>query len=417
MKMTGQRGFHMMAKPMGPICNLNCKYCFYLEKNELFDHNEKFLMNDEVLEAYIKKYINSQSIPEISFVWQGGEPMLAGLDFYKKAINLQKKYAGEKKIINSIQTNGTLLDDEWCAFLKENGFLVGISLDGPVFFHDKYRVNRQGNSTFYEVVAGIELLKKYQIEFNVLMCVTKESVRYGKRIYQFFKHMGVRHIQFTPLVERVPDEQAMKMNLNYALTPVAGEGKLSEVVTSFSVEPIAYGEFLVEVFDQWVKNDVGKTFISNIEVVLPAWMGLGATMCTYAEKCGESVIIEHNGDIYSCDHFMYPSYRLGNILTDDPMQLVKSKQQMEFGEVKNKKLSEKCRNCEVLFACRGGCPKQRFVQYQGDNLPTNYLCEGYKKYYTHIHRYMKAMVQLIENGLPASKVMELQKGPIMIFND
>lgn len=403
-------GFHLMAKPVGPVCNLQCGYCFYLEKNCLFQKGEEFLMSDKVLEAYIFKYINSQNVPEISFVWQGGEPMLAGIPFYEKVIELQKKYANGKHILNSIQTNGTLLDEEWCAFFKRHQFLVGISMDGPASIHNQYRVDRHGEGTFKKVLQGIKLLQKYEIEFNVLVCVSRESCKYGTQIYNFLKNINVKHIQFTPLIERLADKDAIEWGFHYAMP----DSKQIQV-TEFSVIPKEYGDFMIEIFDNWMKEDVGTVFIHNIETVLPIWMGLPSTMCIHTQECGGCMIVEHNGDIYSCDHFMYPQYKIGNILTDDPWELVCSKKQVEFGQIKNKKLSIKCQMCEVKVICGGGCPKHRFITYGSDVVPTHYLCEAYEKFYRHINPYMRTIVKLIQNGRPASEVMDIARGTVLLL--
>ena len=402
-------GYHMMAKPMGPVCNLQCGYCFYLEKNNLFQKNEKFCMSDEVLEAYVRKYINSQSVPEVAFVWQGGEPMLAGLSFYEKVVALQEKYANGKHITNSLQTNGILLDEEWCAFLKRHQFLVGISMDGPASIHDRYRVDTRGEGTFKKVLKGIKLLKQYGIEFNVLVSVSRESCQDGRKIYNFLKSIGVTHMQFTPLIERLPDEKANELGLHYAMP----ESKQTQV-TDFSVIPKEYGKFLIEVFDTWMEEDVGKIFIHNVEAVLPVWMGLPATMCIYTQNCGGCLIVEHNGDIYSCDHFMYPQYKLGNIMQDDPWELLQSEEQRLFG-LQKENYSLKCQMCDVKAVCGGGCPKHRFVLQDGGTVPTHYLCEGYEMFYRHINRYMRAIVQLIQHGRPASEVMDLAKGSVILL--
>lgn len=410
MENTGKKGFHIMAKPAGPACNLRCKYCFYLEKKNFYKETPPHAMDDAVLEAYVKTYCD-QPIPEISFVWQGGEPMLAGLDFYRRALAYQEKYAGGRKIVNSIQTNGTLLNEDWCALLKEHNFLVGLSFDGPKFLHDKYRVDASGEGTFERVMDSIHLLQTHDIPFNIMCCVTREATPHGLQIYRFLRGLGAEHIQFSPIVERVPDACAEEYGLDYG-TP---DGE-SSAATPFSVIPEEYGAFLMEVFDEWIAHDVGKVFIHNIESVLPAWLGLDATMCIYAKQCGRSIIVEHDGSLFSCDHFMYPEYRIGNIQTDDVPMLLDSERQTAFGARKSELLSAECKHCEVLFACHGGCPKHRFVPTDGD-VPQNYLCGAYRAFYRHIHRYMKAMAQLITQGEPASRVMELLSGgTIVIYN-
>lgn len=398
-----------MAKPMGPICNLNCDYCFYLEKKSLFPALEQFRMSDQVLETYIKIYMQ-QDIPEISFVWQGGEPMLAGIEFYEKAWELQQMYANGRKVTNALQTNGTLLNDEWCQFLKSHNFSVGLSLDGPEKVHNRHRKNQCGKGAFAQVMEGLRLLQKYQIDYNVLACVTGDEKEDPLEIYHFFKRQGVKCIQFTPVVERKPDEDSEKLRLCHAMP---GKEDTSTELMEWSVKPAQYGDFLIRIFDEWVKKDVGDIFVMNFEWALTSWLGLENTMCVFTKQCGGCGIIEHDGDIYSCDHYMYPQYRLGNILESHPAVLMTSERQKQFGEMKEKGLPEKCRKCEVLFACRGECPRHRFgVSGQEDGV--SYLCEGYKNFFWHIHPYMKAMVQLIENDLPASRIMTLREEPVVI---
>ncbi|MEH7094430.1 anaerobic sulfatase maturase [Neobacillus vireti] len=409
-------GFHVLSKPAGPICNIDCNYCFYTEKEALFPKKNNFRMSDEVLEKFIKTYISSQDIPEIQFVWQGGEPTLVGLDYYRKVVSLQAKYAGGKKIINSLQTNGIRLNDEWCTFLKENVFLVGLSLDGPENLHDYYRVDKKGNPTFSKVLAALNLLKEYEIPFNVLVSVTRESSRKPLEVYHFLKNQGVEFIQFNPIIERTPDEMAVKIGLRHA-TPQANhaEGQ-KDLVTDFSVEQGAFGNFLTEIFDEWVRNDVGTVHVMNFEWALESWLGLPSTVCIFSEECGNALAIEHNGDIYSCDHYVYPDYHLGNVLEQNLKGMVESNKQKAFGQNKKSSLPKQCRECEVKFACHGECPRHRFVRTHDNEPGLSYLCSDYKHYFHHIHRYMKVMVQLIENGLPASKVMDVIKAPIVIAN-
>ncbi len=408
------RGFNIIAKPIGPVCNMNCHYCFYSEKSSLYQEKQSLHMTDEVLETFIRKYIQSQDNPEVQFVWQGGEPTLMGLDFYSKVVMLQNKYAGNKRIMNSIQTNGILLDDDWCKFLKRYGFLVGLSMDGPEMVHDRFRVGRSGRPTFQKVKKGMELLKKYQVPFNVLVCVTKDSSKSSLEIYKYFKENGVKYIQFSPIVERVPADSDRDLGLKHA-SPASLCGTENQVkVSSYTVDPLDYGEFLIQIFDEWVKEDVGSIHVMNFEWALEAWLGLPATYCFFSRQCGNAVAIEHNGDIYSCDHYVYPDYKLGNITADMPEDIVKSVLQLEFGRKKRVNLPQWCKSCDVLFACNGECPKNRFINTVDGEPGLNYLCEGYKNYFHHIHPYMKVMVQLIEIGQPAARVMEVIKGPLAI---
>ncbi len=401
-----------MAKPSGPECNLNCDYCFYLEKNNFLEELRPLHMSDEVLEAYVSKYISSQKSSEIHFVWQGGEPLVSGIEFYERVIELQRKYRGDKTIFNSIQTNGTLLNTKWCEFLKSNNILIGISLDGPSFIHDKYRKNRNNEGTHSKVVKAIELLNKYKIEFNVLCCVTKFSSKHGREIYEYFRNLDVKHVQFTPIVERIPGISSEKLNLKHAIPSESEQLDFTE----HTVIPELYGQFLIDVFDEWISNDVGKIFISNIESILPSWLGLENTMCIYSEKCGRSLVIEKNGDVYSCDHFVYPEYRLGNILDHEISDLMKKSKSCGFVDMKQGNLPVVCLTCRYLNICNGECPKNRITQGSNNIENLNYLCAGYKMFYKHIGRYMKAMAKLIANGMPASRVMELSEGPIVVVS-
>lgn len=409
------QAFHMLAKPSGPICNLNCNYCFYTEKESLFEPKTPFRMSDQTLENFIKNYIEVQDANEIPFVWQGGEPTLLGLNFYKRAVELQEKYANGKTITNSLQTNGTLLTDEWFPFLFENNFLVGLSIDGPEEIHDRYRVDRGGRPTFHKVLNALHKLQEYNIQYNVLTCVTDESSNHALEIYHFLKNEGVEYIQFIPIVERVANEQAKQLGLRHA-TPTSMMQEDIQLAP-WTVNPEKYGDFLITIFDEWVRNDVGFVNVMNFESSLVSWMGLPATVCIFSETCGRAAIIEHNGDVYSCDHYMYPDYKLGNIQTQTFEEMINSVQQYEFGQAKKTTLPNYCQNCEVKFACNGECPKHRFLTTPDGEKGLNYLCEGYKKYFHHIHKYMKVMVQLLENDMPASKVMDVIKNPIVIMND
>jgi len=408
---AGQSGgpkvpFHLMAKPAGPVCNLRCRYCFYREKEAFFPGEKALFMPEEVLEAYTREYIRSQPGPSVLFEWQGGEPALAGLDFFRKALEFQKKYNQGKEISNSFQTNGTLLDESWCAFLSKNRFLVGLSLDGPEAVHDAFRVDRDGGPTFSRVLDSLRLMQKHGVEFNVLAAVNRESAKKPLEIYRFFREKDVRFIQFVPIVEREADGEAERLGLSLAVPPsLDGKGP-SLSVTPWSVKPEAYGDFLIGVFDEWVRNDVGRVFVMNFEWALAAWAGVGPGMCHLAPRCGRNLILEHNGDVFSCDHFMYPAYRLGNIREDGLGDMVLSEQQAAFGASKETALPGYCRRCDVLFVCRGGCLKHRFGRTPGGDPGLNYLCGGFKKFYRHAGPVMKRMTELIGRGLPVAKIME-----------
>lgn len=406
-------GFQIMVKPIGPVCNLNCEYCFYTEKKALFPERESYRMTDQILESFIRKYITWQEVPDISFIWQGGEPTLMGLDFFRKVVKLQKQFGQGKRITNSLQTNGTMLTDEWCEFLRRHDFLVGLSLDGPADIHNRYRIDRIGKPSFQAVMGGLKLLQKHGVEFNVLACVTRETSKRPLEVYQFYKEQGVQFIQFIPIVERKPDAVASEIGLRYAM-PLALEREAHETVTPWTVEPEAYGEFLIKIFDEWVRKDVSSVFVMNFEWALSSWLGRPAPVCVFSPRCGRCVVMEHNGDLYSCDHFVYPGYRLGNIITKMPGEMIESVQQVAFGNCKETELPRYCQDCEVLFACHGECPKRRFKVSLSDEPGMNYLCKGYKKFFRHIHPYMKVMVQLLEHGIPAARVMDAIKGPLVV---
>jgi len=411
---TSAQGIHVVAKPMGPACNLACEYCFYLEKQALFGTGEKYRMSDEVLSAFITNYITSQPTPVVEFVWQGGEPTLLGIDFFKRMIKLQRAFARQKTITNSLQTNGTLLNDEWCDFLKRHNFMVGISLDGPKEIHDRYRQDRQGNGTFYLVIRGLKLLQKHKVEYNVLACVARDAAKRPLDVYRFFKNEGIEFIQFTPIVERMPDARSNQLGLRLA-GPAALDKKAAEIeVTPWTVVPEEYGDFLIAIYEEWVRHDVGKIFVMNFEWALNAWIGNPSPVCIHAEQCGRSVVLEHNGDVYACDHCVYPEYKLGNIITDALPDLVDKSLQSGFGGAKERALPRWCKECEVLTACRGGCPKHRFAKTYYEEPGLHYLCSGYKKFFLHIRKYLRAMAQLLENGLPASYIMDAVKGPLVI---
>ncbi|MFC1643921.1 anaerobic sulfatase-maturation protein [Candidatus Omnitrophota bacterium] len=404
---------HIMAKPAGPDCNLKCGYCFYLEKEALFPEGSRYRMSDEVLEAYIRKTAEYQSVlPELLYAWQGGEPTLMGLDFFRKAVEMEKRYAGGRRIANTLQTNGILLDDEWCRFLAENKVLIGLSLDGPKDIHDRYRKDRGGEPTFDRVMRAMDLMKKHGVEFNILACVTRESAKRPLDVYRFFKEQDIRFIQFTPIVERIPNTESERLGLKLGM-PASIDNSDEANVTPWTMLPEDYGNFLIGIFDEWVKNDIGSVFVMNFEWFGVNWMGMPQANCFFSERCGHAVIVEHNGDVYSCDHFVYPKYRLGNILKEEPGDMIDSGKQLQFGEVKEESLPKYCRECDFLFACRGECPKHRFLKTPDGEPGLNYLCAGYKKFFNHSRPYMDAITKAIRMGYPAEKVMDMiRKGEI-----
>lgn len=410
------KGIHIMVKPVGAFCNLRCTYCFYLEKMEFYAHSNLQIMKDEILENFIKQYISMNDLSQVQFVWQGGEPMLAGLDFYKRVVELQKKYRADKEIFNSIQTNGTLLDDSWCEFLKKSDFTVGISLDGPKELTNIHRKNTVGTGDFEKIMNGIHLLQKYNIHYTVLACVTKQTVGYPLEIYHFFKSNGIFHIQFTPVVERLPGKTDTTRGLHHAAPSDINSEEMSDAVADWSVPKGEYGDFLIKIYDEWLKKDVGIVCIQNFEWALASWMGLKSTVCIFAANCEGSLVLEHDGYIYSCDHFVYPEYCLGKLEHNNLQDIVQKEQQKDFG-CKKALLSPKCKMCEVLFACQGECPRHRFLYTNSDNTSLSYLCGDYKKYFHHIHPGMKAMAQLINNGIPVSRVMTLREHPIFLIRD
>jgi uncharacterized protein len=408
------QGIHVVAKPIGPVCNLNCEYCFYTEKQALYPAGEQYRMRDNVLVAFITKYITSQPTPVVEFVWQGGEPTLLGLDFFKRVIELQRPFAKQKTIKNSLQTNGTLLTAEWCQFLKKHNFMVGISLDGPREIHDRYRRDRKGAGSFDQVMRGLKLLQKHSVEYNVLACVARETATKPLDVYHFFKKEGVEFIQFAPVVERVTDAAGANQGLRLAGPAALDKVEQQTEVTPWSVIPEEYGDFLIEVYEDWVRHDVGTVFVMNFEWVLNAWIGNPSPVCVHAQTCGRAVVIEHNGDVYACDHCVFPQYRLGNIMSEALPDMVTKSLRSGFGVAKESALPRWCSECDVLAACQGGCPKHRFETSYYDEPGLQYLCAGYKKFFMHIRKYLRVMATLLEHDLPASRVMDAIKGPLVV---
>ncbi|MCG2659427.1 MAG: anaerobic sulfatase maturase [Kiritimatiellae bacterium] len=399
-----QLPFHVLAKPIGPICNLACRYCYYGEKKALFP-NSTFRLPDDLLESFIRQYIESQPTPEVQFGWQGGEPTLLGVDWFRHVVEVQKKYAGGKRIANSIQTNGTLLDDTWGQFLAENRFLVGLSIDGPREFNDPYRVDAAGNPSFDLVMRGLEVLHKHHVEFNTLTVVQRLNSRKPREIYSFLKQIGSRFLQFIPLVERKLTPQAKAFGLSLALPPNPRRGAEEASVTDGSVLPPQYGKFLIDIFDVWIQHDVGAVFVQTFDAALGLWMGLPSSVCVFAGRCGNAVVLEHNGDIYACDHYVYPAYRRGNMREQSLTAMIFSEAQIKFGADKQEILPRQCRECEFKFACHGGCPKHRFLNTPAGEPGLNYLCAGYRNFFRHINPSMQAMARLLKAGRPAADIM------------
>lgn len=366
-----------MIKPRGPICNLRCAYCFYLPKEELYRKGTTFRMPDEVLESFTCQYIRAQKAPEVVFGWQGGEPTLMGLDFFRKAVEIQKVHKKPgMRVLNTLQTNGTLIDKEWCKFLRREGFLVGLSMDGPPELHDIYRIDRAGRPTFEPTYRALKLLQREGVEFNILCVVNNKNAEYPSEVYRFFKREGVRFIQFIPAVGKAD----------------GGD------VTEWTVRPEQWGNFLCTIFDEWIKEDLGKIYVQNFEVALEAWFGINPSLCSHSRTCGNCLAMEHNGDLFSCDHFVDPDHYLGNIMEIPLERLVSSPFQRDFGKGKREKLPSYCFRCPFLFACNGGCPKDRFLETPDGEPGLNYLCKGYKAFFGHISPYMRAMTDLLRGG-------------------
>ena len=380
-EISNMNNFHIMIKPHGAICNLDCRYCYYLSKQSLYVGSD-FRMNLATLENFTRQYITAQDTPELTFAWQGGEPTLMGLDFFRKAVSLQNKYAKPgMQIQNTLQTNATLLDDAWCQFFKENGFLIGVSLDGPEPYHNAYRLDKSGSNTFKSVMAGVDLLKKHTVDINILTCVHTANADHPLEVYHFLRdEVGARFLQFIPIVER-------KNNTGFQ------EGYQ---VTKRSVKGKQYGRFLKDIFDEWIIKDVGQVFVQIFDVVLGAWLGHSPNLCIFSPTCGNALVIEHNGDIYSCDHYVEPNYLLG-IIEEGLSELVFSPQQMHFGLDKRNRLPDYCKACKVRFICNGGCPKNRIRRTPEEEEGLNFLCEGYKLFFTHTEKPMQAMVDLLQN--------------------
>ena len=390
--------FHVLAKPIGPICNLDCKYCFYLEKESLYPQVSKWAMREEVLERYIQQYIEAHDTPVVHFAWQGGEPTLLGVAYFRTLAAIQQKYANGKKIRNAFQTNGVLLNDDWATLFKENDFLIGLSIDGPCELHDTYRVDKGGQPTFDRVMRGIETLKRNGVEFNTLTTVHRGNADHPLEVYRFLKENGSGFMQFIPIVERIA-HQVTADGLQLISADFGGAAR----VAPWSVEPRQFGRFLCAIFDEWVRNDVGRCYVQLFDVSLEMWAGMEASLCIFRKQCGSALAIEHCGDLYSCDHFVYPQNRLGNIMESPLETLVNSDQQRSFGEAKESTLPRYCRECNVRFACNGECPKHRFAKTPDGEAGLNYLCAGYKMFFGHIDPYMRFMAaELMSNRAPAN---------------
>ena len=391
---------YVMLKPAGAHCNLACKYCYYLEKNKLYPTAQRHLMSDEILEQFTREYIEAQTMSQVLFTWHGGEPLLRSIDFYRKALSLQQKYAGGRCIDNIIQTNGTLLTDEWCEFFAQNHWLVGISIDGPQPDHDHYRLTAAGKPSWKKVMQGIKLLKKHGVEWNAMAVVNAYNVNHPLEFYRFFKENGCQFLQFTPIVERLTRHEDGR-----TLASLADKDEIS--LSEASVAPEQWGYFLCAIFDEWVRKDVGKIFVENFDCTLANWMGVSPGICAYSKECGHAGVMEHNGDVYSCDHFVFPEYKLGNIRDHSLIDMLYGEQQQEFSRLKHSSLPRQCKECDMEFACHGECPKNRFMKDKYGDSGLNYLCPGYYHYYQHVAPYMDYMKQELMSQRPPSNIMKV----------
>ena len=395
------RPLYVMTKAAGSLCNLACEYCYYLEKNNLYKDiqpDKRFIMSDQLLERFIDMYIQSQTTPQVQFCWHGGESLMRPLSFYKRVVELQQKYAAGHIIDNTIQTNGTLLNDEWCRFFKDNNWLVGVSIDGPQEFHDEYRRNKMGAPSFRKVMQGINLLKKHGVEWNAMAVVNDFNADYPLDFYHFFKEIECRYIQFAPIVERI----LPRKDGRHLASPMDANGA---PLADFSVSPEQWGNFLCTIFDEWVRHDVGQYFIQLFDATLANWIGEQPGVCTMARTCGHAGVMEYNGDVYSCDHFVFPEYKLGNIRTSTLVEMMYSPRQQQFGNDKFDRLPDQCRRCKYLFACNGECPKNRFAVTADGQPGLNYLCAGYHRFFEHVAPYMDYMANELKNHRSPASVM------------
>ena len=393
---------YVMLKPAGAHCNLACKYCYYLEKNNLYQNSHRHLMTDEMLEQFTREYIEAQTMPQVLFTWHGGEPLMRSIDFYKKALALQKKYAHGKQIDNVIQTNGTLLTDEWCEFFAQNHWLVGISIDGPQEYHDHYRVTPAGKPSWEKVMQGIQLLKKHRVEWNAMAVVNAYNAEQPLEFYHFFRDNGCQYLQFTPIVERLTEHEDGR-----TLASLADDREIP--LADASVTPQQWGNFLCTIFDDWVRHDVGKTFVEIFDCTLANWMGVLPGICAYSKECGHAGVMEHNGDVYSCDHFVFPEYKLGNIKDQSLIDMLYGEKQQAFSRLKHTSLPRQCKECDMEFACHGECPKNRFEKDKYGESGLNYLCQGYYQYYSHVAPYMDFMKRELLAQRPPANIMNVLK--------
>lgn len=396
-------GFNIMLKPGGSVCNLACDHCYYLSKADLYP-DSSFRMSDELLESFTQQYIDAQNVPEVTFVWQGGEPTILGLDYYRRALALQRKYSKPGVTIrNSLQTNGTLIDEEWAVFLKENEFLVGVSVDGPAEIHDRYRKDRGGKGSYDKAIRGLRFLQDHEVDVNILTCVSVNNADRGLEVYRFFRdELQVNFLQFIPIVER--DNQ----------TGFQEGGTL----TQRSITPKQYATFLMDIFDEWVRRDVGHMYVQIFDTTLASWAGERPGLCIFEPTCGLGLVLEHNGDLYSCDHFVEPAHRVGNLANNTLTELVYSEEQYQFGMAKSDTLTQYCLNCEWLFACHGGCPKNRIRRSPDGEMGQNYLCSAYKEFFAYVDKPMRIMANLLrQQEAPAEIMSMIARNPLAVLTE
>jgi len=404
------RPFHLLSKPTGATCNLDCKYCFYLSKEMLYP-GDRFRMSHQMLETYIRQLLEAQPAGEVNVAWQGGEPTLMGLDFFKRSVEYVEKYRKPgQSILHTMQTNGTLLNDDWCAFFKQNNFLIGLSVDGPKEMHDAYRVNKGGGGSFDEVMRGWELLRKREVDVNILCTIHAANADHPVHVYRFFRdQLQARFMQFIPIVERTTEDFLPLANLGWGERAGPDRPLYTQnggMVTERSVGAEQFGRFLIAIFDEWVRRDVGTVFVQTFDVALGSWVGQHH-LCIFSPTCGGALAVEHNGDLYSCDHYVEPDYLLGNILKTPMRELVDSQKQRAFGQHKLTSLPKYCLECEVRFACHGECPRNRFIATPDGEPGLNYLCAGYKAFFHHIDPAMTAMAGLLRQGRFPGEIMQL----------
>lgn len=389
---------YIMVKPVGSACNLRCDYCYYLEKQHLYANEGRQMLSDELLERFIREYIESQTTPEVLFTWHGGEPLVRPLAFYEKVVRLQQRYARGRRIANSLQTNGTLINDDWARFFHDQGWLIGVSLDGPEAYHDAFRRTRGGGPSFRNVIRGIDILNRHAVEWNALAVANRLNGDHPLSFYRFFKNIGCQYIQVTPVVERLAHHDDGRQ-----LASLVDEGQLAP----FSIRPKQWGNFLCTIFDEWVRHDVSMFFFNIFDATLANWVGVAPGLCTMAKHCGHAGVMEHNGDVYSCDHFVFPEYKLGNIHEQSLVAMMYSERQRRFGRAKADSLPTQCRECQWLNACHGECPRNRFIRTANGEPGLNYLCEGYRQYFSHVAPYMDVMKRLLGEKRPPAEIMDM----------